>query len=265
MCARPGAACRRFWRFPGKPTATTFYKAARNIVGLLPDEPKLQAAWNDAWRRFLYERPARRRSARQSTRARGRLGAVGRTPSSGVPRGTADQDFKGQVFDVRRSDQRGAHGHRARSGGVRAGRHDSSAEGVHQHGGRHRKHPGLLDGSLRGQQPSVQNLRGRWRVYLARLLEGTVRRKRPHAVVGGRHAAVPRQEWPSGPGDLGAGVVPSRTGGLPGGRRQLVRGRRVRGVRRQGVTDRVSVAPRGRFFRPERGVRPHPAIQQLRR
>ena len=57
-------------------------------------------------------------------------------------------------------------------------------------------------------------------------------------------ATVRRRDRAPGTGDLGGRHVPRRHGRSPGRRRELVRGRRLRAVSRQGAADRVPLVPR---------------------
>ena len=80
---------------------------------------------------------------------------------------------------------------------------------------------GLLDGPLRSHESRIQAIRRCGRLPRPEILGGFVRCRR----------ALPRQDRPARPGNVGTGHVPRRTGRLSRRRSQLVRGRGIRRVR----------------------------------
>ena len=79
------------------------------------------------------------------------------------------------------------------------------------------------------------------------VLDRAVRVGHADALVGRSHGAVSRYHRPAGTRDVGARHLSGRPGGLPGRRRELVRSRGVRGLRRKELADRLSLVQRGRL------------------
>ena len=81
------------------------------------------------------------------------------------------------------------------------------------------------------------------------------------ALVRPSHRAIPRLNRTAGTGVVAARQLSRRAGGLPGGRHQLVRGRRLRELRRQAPADDLSLVSR---LEPGGSLLGHPAVRQLR-
>jgi hypothetical protein len=121
--------------------------------------------------------------------------------------------------------------------------------------------PGILDRSLRGDEPGVQEVRGRGWLCVPPLLAGATRQQGSAADLEGGDVRVHGCHRAARAGDVGGWRVRRRPGRLSGHRRELVRGRRISGIRRQVAAHGASLAT-GVRRRPV--VRGHHPDEQLR-
>ena len=179
-----------------------------------------------------------------------------------APRPDPDAPVQGRIPDARRGQRATAEAVSPRPRGDGAAGHGPGqrrpAAGTVRHRGVARR---LLDRPARGHEPGVQGVRGSGRLPEPGVLAGALRRRRPHAVLAGRHAAVPRQDRPARSRDLDLGNLPCRPCRLPRRRRELVRSRGLRGLRRRASADDPPLVPGG----GARPVRRHPHREQLQR
>ncbi len=127
-----------------------------------------------------------------------------------------------------------ASGFSARSAGVDAERDGPRFRGNHSASKRSiGRAAGLLAGQVRGDQPRVQGLPRSRRLREEGLLEATLRPGGPRDVLGRGDSATARFDRAPRPRDVVSGKLSGGPSGLPGQRSLLVRGRGLRGVRRQ--------------------------------
>ena len=119
---------------------------------------------------------------------------------------------------------------------------------THDHGLRlqHRRpRAGFPDRSCGSHQHRVQGLRRRRRLRETRVLDRTVRSRRPADRVVGRDEPLPRPDRAARACNLGRRRAAGRARSVPRERRELVRGGRLRRVSRQAAADDLSLVTGG--------------------
>ena len=261
--------CRRP-RFSGSSNRGDYAEAfllARQALDVVPDDPHLRQLWLDvSVPAVVTTDPAGADVAFARTERPTAWFSLGRTPLNGVriPRTLIRLRMSKPGFQpIEGSGSPALDRLPARSGGRGAARDGARRRRPRCPSGLARSASSTISGSIDSRSPTGSSRRSSIRAATADATTGASRSSRAARSISWEEAIgeISRRHRTARAGDLDVWNVSRRPGGVPGGRRELVRGGGVRRVRRQEPAHDLPLVPRG----GPRTLRGHPDGQQLRR